>query len=154
VDLPPDDERRRGEKDHGKQREPGEPRVDPQHEPEREQATEDRARQVHDGRARRLPHGADVVRQPRHEIADAIPAIESGVEIREPGEQVVPEIVLDPAAQAVQHLAHAIAHPAGNQSDPNDRPRELKDPTNGRLGLHPIYRCPHEPGWNTGECGG
>ena len=65
--------------------------------------------EIHDRRPDGHAHGAQVVREPRHEVARAHAREVRGVERLEMDEEIVSQVVFDPAAHAVQQLAHPVA---------------------------------------------
>ena len=73
----------------------------------------------------------------------------AGCELGQVPVQVVAEVVLDASTQAVEQLAHAIAHDAGSDGQTHDGQGKLPDPCHWDVGPHPVDRGPDEPGWNT-----
>ena len=71
---------------------------------ERERAAGDRVGEVHDRRSDGHANGAQIVREPRHQIAGAHAGEVRWVERLEVSKEVVAKIVLDPPAHAVQQL--------------------------------------------------
>ena len=67
-------------------------------------------------RVHRLTDGAEVVGQPRHDVAGSGATEVARVEPQEMREEVVAEVVFDSSTEAVDELTHAIAENPGNES--------------------------------------
>jgi len=113
VDALPEGHHRDRESYQRQQREAGEKRADMQH------GWNDQGRpdyciyQIHEGRTGHHAHGKQVVRRAGHDVARGVPIVELR---RHPLKMVVervPQIALDPAAGAVEDVAHEVPrHPA------------------------------------------
>jgi hypothetical protein len=82
----------------GEQREHRQPRVDRQHDRHRIEVVDRGVDEVQDPRPEEHPHRADVVHQARHQVAGLLPVVVTRRELLEVGEEVVPQIVFDVAA--------------------------------------------------------
>src|SRR5579862_5992689 len=140
VDDPPEPYHENGEEGHRDQRNAGEHWTITQHESQREHAAGDRRDQVHDGGSRRHPDRAQVVGEPRHDIAGAGAAEISRVEGLEMLKEIIPQVILDPATDAVEQLAHLVAQPAAEQGDGDHDARDGPDGLATRPATHVVDR--------------
>ena len=137
---------------HRDQRQPGESRVDAEHEHECERGPEDGIREVHDRRTGGHSHGAQVVGEPGHEVARAHPREIPLVECAEVREQRLAKVVLDVAAQAVEHLTHPVAERATSERHGDDARRYRHDAAQGCRGQQGVDTGSQQPGHHGADC--
>ena len=137
----------RGEDDHGDHGVRGEPRTDVEHEGQREREAHQRVHRVHHRRPRRHAHGQRVVGGPAHEIARAHRAVERRVEAHQVTEEVVAQVRLDVATDAVQQLAHSVPGRSSQEGRQHDEGGQHHDAAPGHVGLaHAVDGELHEIG--------
>ena len=126
--------------------------VDPQHEVQREQAAEDGVGEVHHRRAEGHPHSAEVIGKARHDIAGAGLCKICRVERLQMCEEIVAQVVLHPAADAIHQLAHAVSECAADYRGKHDEPGKFPDRGHRRSGADRIDRASQQPGDDAGDC--
>jgi hypothetical protein len=134
------------EYDHRQQRQRGESRADLEHECEGKHAAENGVDEVHDRRAGRHPHRAQVVRQPGHDFAGPVLCKPGRVERLNVLEQIVPEIELDLPAHAIHELTHAVPEAATDDCRRNHHGDDSPHRADGCAGLHAVERLSEQPG--------
>ena len=147
-------DRERRKHQQRQQRQQGQLDVDPQHENEREKSAGDRIGEIHHRRANGHPDGAQVVRQARHDVAGAGVCKVGRVERLQMYEQVIPEVVLDPAAHAVYELAHSVPEGATDDGGEHDQAAELPDGSHRCAITDGVDRSTQKPRDYARDCGG
>ncbi len=128
-----------GKREHREQGEERELGLDGEHEAQREEPADCGVHQVHDRRTRRHAHGAQVVRQARHQLPGARAPVIRRVERQEVLQQVVAQVEFDAARERIQELPHAVAEePSGERNAQHHRrhaPRRAQRPSL----VHAVY---------------
>ena len=107
------------QRDHRQHRHGGKARTDAHHEHKSQHAAKDRVGEVHNGRAGGEAHGAEVVGEARHDLAGAGAAKPSGVEGGEMRKEIVAQVILNAAAEAVEQLPHEVAEHHRHEAQPD-----------------------------------
>ena len=142
------------QRNHRKQRENRELDVDAKHEKESEQPARDGVHEIHHCRSGGHSHGAEVVRETRHDVAGTRASIVRRVELLEMDEEIVAQVVLDVSADSVQYFAHSVAHEARENGDCDDIEGECPRAGNWLSSSDGVDAKSQEPGYHTCDCRG
>ena len=126
--------------------------VDAEHEVQREQAARDRIGEVHHGGADRHSNRAQVVGEARHDVASAGLCKVRRVQRLQMLEEVVAQVVLHPAADAVHQLAHPVSERAADDGGEDDDAAELPDVAHRRARADGVDCASQHPRDHAGDC--
>ena len=123
VDRAPEVAHRERDERQRHQRNQRQPRVDRQHQHDGDHEHEDGVRGVHHRGTDHHADGVQVVGRARHEVAGAPRLVEAEREPLELREEIIADVVLDPARRADEDPAHEEQERAAHDRDPEDQQR-------------------------------